>query len=600
MTRILRNLAFATAAAIVAAGGAGAQEPTPAVQGNHLEHPVYYETYDEPLLPHDANLKDLRKGLLTLRHYPAVDVSSFDWTTSETSEYSWWIQVEELRFLLPFIRSGRPEDRDVAESWFKSWYVSHHMNPDANRARWGEAMSAAYRGMVLVYYLKTEELRTQPDDDLVGLLREMIHVHQEYLAEDTHFSRNSNHGMVESMGLLEVTRVFPDSTLERLGLDRMLEITKTSVSSLGVHNEHSPLYHFVFLDWVDRSVEYLDRLPFLDRGLVDELFEYRDRMLGASYYLQDHGGTVAQVGDSDSVLVDERYPRFRVRTETLRPPVLFDREAAYAVYKGNRSDKDRRYVVFANQCDRPVLKYHYHNDALSVYYADDGEVLLGDQGKYEYAHNRERRYFVSPAAHNTVFSKDELGRRAPRYTIYLADSTSFDQSGEGVSFYGAVRHTSAYVERTVRVPRGRDGIVVEDVLRWPPIRSGSERMQFRDVSPGFSVIMWNVGPDVTSIERSLAAGAGEYAWHLTTVSGRRFRLRIAVEGLKDGVQHEVDVVEGGDNPLLGWYSPSMFNKRPRPSIMLFVRTENVARVTSRIHRVGGETPFALRVLLRGY
>jgi hypothetical protein len=581
------------------AASAPAQKPPPAAADNYLEYPVYYECQDEPLLPHEANLENLHDGLLTLRHYPAVDVSDFDWSSGGIDELTWWVQVEELRFLLPFISSERGEDRDLAERWFKSWYVSHHLNPEANRARWGEPMSAAYRGMVLVYFLKTEEQHPQRDDDLIGLLRETILTHREYLADDRHFNRYSNHGLVESIGLLEVTRVFPDSSLEQLGLERMLEIVDRSVSRLGVHMEHSPVYHFVFLDWLDRAVEYLDGLPFLNRELVGELFGYRDRMMSASYYLQDQGGLIAQIGDSDSVLVRNWFPQFALRKDRGRPAVLFDPEAGYAVYKGDRSRRDRRYVVFANQNEHPQLKYHFHNDVLSVYFADDGEVLLGDMGRYEYTYSRERRYFVSGAAHNTIFPKDELGRQTARYTIYVADSTAILTDGDGVGFYGRVRYSSASVERTVSVPEGRDGIVVEDVFRWPPIRCEREREQFADVDARYSVMMWNIGPDVASIERTGANDPGEYEWYLTTVSGRRFRLRIGVDGMENDVQHGIEVVAGRDDPMLGWYSPSMFTRRPRPAIMLSLVPENVARVTCRIEKVR-ETPFALRVLLRGY
>jgi len=579
---------------------AHAQKPPPNVRGNHLDYPVYYELNVEDLLPHEENLSDLSVGLLWLRHYPPVDVTDFDWSRGGIDDYSWWIQVEELRFLLPFIESDLPERRTIAERWFKSWYASQAMDPDANGARWGEPMSASFRAMVLVLFLKTEETREEPNDDLIGLLRETIYQHQEYLANPGHFNSNSNHGLVEALGLLEVTRVFPDTTMERLGLERMYEIVEKSVSKKGVHKEHSPVYHFVFLYWVDHFTAYLGRLPFLDEAIMGRLLEYAGLMKEAAYFMYDHGGVIAQLGDSDSVSVDDRYPDYGSRHRRGAETTLFDAEAGYAIYKGNSSRGDKRFVVFANQNLAPQLRYHFHDDVLSVYYAHDGETILGDGGKFEYSDTPERKYFVSPAAHNTIFPMQYLRTRRPRYALFLADSTSTTGIGKqgDVSFYARVRHPSAYVERSVRVPRG-DRLEVVDVLTWPPVLSDEDRNRYRTAEPQYSGMVWNMGPAVVSLRSVRADTSGSYEWHLTSASGRRFKLVLTIDGGVEGARHRVEVLEGSRSPDLGWYSPKMFVKKRKPSILVTVRPEHVLRVTTTIEPLV-ETPFALRILTKGY
>ena len=581
-------------ATIATAATAGAQNSPPEPQGNYLDAPVFYERYNEPHYPNAENLSSLHNGWLTLPHFSSVDVRDFRWLTSSVDDYSWWIQVEELRFLLPFIGSERPGDMDLVKRWFDSWYATEIINPHLNYARWGEPMSAAYRGMVLVYLLKVEETRRNPDRDMIRSLRETIYNHREFLADERHFTANNNHGLFESMGLLEVTRVFPDPALEQLGLDRLLKIVEASVSEKGSHMEHSPGYHFAFLYVLDRYVEYLNGLQFSDGDLVDRLADYRDRMQRAAYYLQDHGGTVAQIGDTDSIVVADRYPRFAEDEEVYRPAVCYDAEAGFAFYKGNRKRGDRRYVVFAIQDEPPRMFFHYHDDALSVYFADDGETLLGDQGKFEYTTTKERRYFVSPVAHNTVFPIEYFTTRKPRYAIFVVDTSSVESGSDGVKFFGRIRHTSADVERIVFLPK-KGGVTVEDAITWSATAGEGEPAK----RPLYTAMVWNIGSDVASMDAVDTETDDEYRWLLTTRSGRRYRLRISVDGGVEGADHAVEIYRGSHNPMVGWFSPTLLVKRPSPTILITLRPRGTVRVTTRVEAVS-EVPFVLRILLRGY
>jgi hypothetical protein len=581
----------------LAAAGQPAERPV-AEGGGYLDSPVYYERYDEPLLPNEENLELLHKGLLKLRHFPAVDVTDFNWTSGGVGDLSWWVQVEELRFLLPFIGSERREDQALARRWFESWYASQRGVPYINVVRWGDPMTAAYRGMVLVYYLKREVSRPDPDLRLVEELREAIREHQRFLADGRHFDTNSNHGLVEAMGLLEVTRVFPDPDLQRLGTKRMLTIVDISVSEKGTEMEHSPAYHFVFLDWLDRYAKYLKDLPFLDQDSVGRLFGYRRRMMDAAYYLQDHGGTVAQIGDSDSVRVADRYPRFQPTGGGAGPPVFSDLEAGFAVYKGERNRGDRRYVVFTVQSEPPEMPYHFHDDALSVYYGYDGETLLGDSGKYEYSPSRERGFFTSPAAHNTLFPVEYLRTRKSGQPLFVADSVAVSGGSGNVIFMGRISHTSADVVRRVVIPANGNWVKVEDAIR-PPAEWSGRGASVLGEAPPYTVVVWNVGPGVVSVQDVVPAGENEYAWLLTTGSGRRYRLQIAVDSGGVGDAHRIEVHSGSRFPMLGWYSPAQFVKRPRTSVLLMVRPRVPIRVTTVVTPVA-DIPFGLHILMRGY
>jgi hypothetical protein len=583
----------------IRASGAVSDPSGPLHDGNHHDFPVYYELNREPLLPHEKNLTALHADTLYLRHYPGVDVSGFNWSRGGINDFSWWIQVEELRFLLPFIRSARPEDRLLAARWFLSWYESQRHNPFVNDARWGEPMSAAYRGLVLVYYLKVEESRSGPDAALARKLRETIRDHQEFLQEEQNFNDNSNHGLVESLGLLEVTRVFPDSELEETGLQRMLRIVGRSVSESGIHMEHSPVYHFVFLNWLDKFAGYLDGLPYLQSDLVARLSSYREAMQKAAWYLADHDGTIAQLGDSDSVQVESRYPHLAPAADRGRKTVLFDREAGYAIYKGNRSRGDRRYVVFANQNRRPALIYHYHDDVLSVYYAYDGEVILGDGGKYEYSATADRRFFVSPAAHNTVFPLQYLTTRRVKNALFLADRAGAETGRAGTTFFARVVHSSGNVTRAVFVPRHGGSVEIEDRIVWPPGRNERERTARAGRKPLFSVQVWNLGPDVEYVTPVETGDTTCYEWVVTSRRGREFRVRIQVRGGTPARGCAVELVRGSRDPVVGWYSPAMFVKRPAYAIVATLRSDGEQTVITKLDPVG-KKPFMLRIGTRGF
>jgi hypothetical protein len=584
---------------IVRAGSACAADTPETKGGNYLDSPVYYELYDAPDLPHDLNLKHLPDGELYLRHFPGVNVSGFDWYHGGLKDFSWWIQVEELRFLLPFIRSGRPEDRALVKGWIKSWVRAERGNERVNGARWGEAMSAAYRGMVMVFCLKTEETRKDPDLELTGLLRELIYEHRQFLSLETSFTRTSNHGLVEAAGLLELTRVFPDSSLEHLGLDRLLEIVERSVSDRGVHMEHAPLYHFVFLDWLETFAEYLYRLPFLDETKVGRLFDYSSRMQETAWYLVDHRGLIAQIGDSDSVLVGDRYPRLDPATGETKKAVLYDEEAGYAVYKGNRDRGDNRYVLFAIQNRRPKLISHYHDDVLSVYFSCDGETILGDSGKYEYSSTPERWYFFSPSAHSTVFPLEFVYKRRYKNALFVADQTGCEETGGGVAFFARVVHTSGNVSRTVLIPKRGGAIEIDDKIVWPPGRTPGQRQKAEGSEPLFSAQVWNIGPDVAKVEPVDTGEPLRHEWLLTSFSAKQFRLRLEVSGDNAEAGHEVEQYVGSEDPIMGWYSPAMFVKRPSVSILLKLKPERELKVKTSVTPVTKQS-YMRRVITRGY
>jgi hypothetical protein len=598
----VRNLFVTTAvlvyALIASASPARSQEPADLL-GNHHESPVYYETQPVPYFLVD-NKELLHENKLKLWNFPVVDVTGWNWRSGGIDDFSWWIQVEELRFLLPLLKSDDAKDRKLARKWFRGWYDSNKNDSRGNKARWREPMSAAFRGMVLVYFLKTEELREDSNNELRAMIREVIHQHQEFLLDPAHYDTNSNHGLVESFGLLEVTRVFPHTEYENTGLDRLLEMSKRSVSALGTHKEHSPPYHFAFLNWLDRFVAYLRDNTMLDRRRIAELAYYAQRMKTTSYFMRDHDGTIPEVGDADSMNVSFRYPQY---WDVGRPntPALYDTEAGLAVYKDRR-----RYMVFTIQNTNPELPFHYHNDVLSVYYRYRGETILGDPGKYEYTNSKLRRHIMSLPAHNTVFPTRMAISGQAFYQLTLAKSTSYEDLADTVLFSGRADHGDFVIDRSVTIPADDKTLLVVDEIRTGTgpraarikARNGARKGQKAGVT---ATVLWNLGYDVAAAVFETNTKWGSLSCLLTTNDGRKLRLTMEIEDDSDpAAEFSHQLVRGQNDPRRGWYAPKMFTMRPCYALAVDLRIQSSVVVRTRVEAITDEYFPGLRILLKGY
>jgi hypothetical protein len=583
--------------------------PTASDIGNYRDAPVFLEKHARTYL-YRQPLNDLRRGIVQVPGFNCVDLTGFDWLTGGIDDYSWWIQIQELRFLLPLIESSNAQDFALAKRWFMGWYLVDEKKEGKERAAWAEPMTAGWRSMVLVYFLESVERRTPNDTALVAALQQMIYEHQEYLAKEQNFDEDSNHGFIETLGLIETHRVIPNTTCLQLGLDRLLALVSESVSDLGVHLEHAPHYHYLFLRWLSECCDYLETIG-IPTERTAELSEYRDRMLNATYFLQDHRGAIPQIGDSDSVRVEGPFLPFRTRRPPHDETVLYDDEAGYAIYKG--AGRDRRYLVFSNQNKRSKFKWHKHDDVLAVYYDYDGEVILADQGKYEYAWTPERRYFVSLVAHNTIFPRRLLGVEKPEYSTLLADRVGCSEDGGGVRFTARMKVSAPYsLERTVEIPREGSVVIVRDTLRdrgegpqakTPPGFRGrlSKDTERPSADPHWLVVqVWNFGIDVRSITREPEVGDSSFAWLLETRAGRRFRMRVDVRGGGRVAPDGVKLVSGHEDPMIGWYSPNMHVKRAIKTLLLSIEATHTYSIETRLELITRQGPPGLRILWRGY
>jgi len=499
------------------------------------------------------DLDAVRKGEFQHPYYRSVNITDFDWVTSPVRKLSWWIRVEELRFLIPLIASEHAEDHALARTYFDGWREAHIIGARPNRGAWGEPMTVARRGMVIVYWFLRESASATPDTTLLALLAGEIDTHAVFLR--TRFDSDSNHGLEEAIGFHELTRVTGNISDRTLALDRLVHISEASVSAGGLQREHSPGYHFLMLQSLDRYSSYLGGLDTTPPGTTDRLDVVRGRLRTGGYYLYDHGGRVLQLGDTDSLVAGADVS---VDGDAL-PAVLYDPDGGLAVYKGR--GKDRRYVAVSITSERPPMRRHHHNDVLAMFFSHDGETLLGGSGSYEYAVSQYRRFFIGPAAHSRVYHESESMQ--PRSLDIGSVPWSREREG-GAAFGIQVTDRRCTFLRGVVVAAHGEGIVVVDTLRG--LRPGTHGVK----DPDPHIIAWQIGPDVRSARTSRNGDDGGRDVYLVTARGREYRLRVAVVGSD---RWTARVVRGSTRPMQGWYSPRPRVKRPRSVAIITVPHE---------------------------
>ncbi len=587
--------------------------------GGHHDSPVFFEMFAEEYIEINSswdNLTLLPEGKVLIQPFEMRELGDFTWSTGQNWNKSWALRLQDFYYLLPLIEAYGEKHRNFVKNWFLEWYLMHQEYQKPNNGAW-EYMTTGIRAMILVHFLKKEEIREPRDENLITALRRSLKEHQKYLVVDSHFDDDSNHGMWEAIALVELCRVFPEPEYKELGLVRLLKLVQRSVSKVGVHQEHSPAYHFVFMIWLLDYTAYLKSIEDLDWDQLAELERISRAMLEASYFLQDHRGDIPLIGDSDEQKVADRFVMKRTRdTDGL----FFDKESGYAVYKDHKKSGLRRYIVFNIQNIKPKLPYHFHNDALAVYFNYDGEVILSDQGKYAYTKSAIRKYFTSCSAHNVIVPPSflepvrGLGLKQGNGKIMLAKNPwfrlasdrvimgakfkqyyrfntqlpwkLFEMPGQDESAAGRdseplkakqtagnqFRNYTFTVNRRITIPKGKAGFMVEDMV------GGNSQ----------AVLVWNIGPDVLKLERQETDGLDtgrRFEWRLVTKRKKKFRLTLEVDGEVAADDVTLYIKRGETSPIFGWYAPQFMKKVPSTVILLLLKKPSDVWVTTRLVKV---------------
>ena len=395
------------------------------------------------------------------------------------------------------------------------------------------------------------------------------------------YSSANNHLIGELTGLWVATQVFDVGPTGHDWADfAKAELEKEAIAQVyadGVDKEQAFYYHM----WV---LEYLlfARLVASRTGAI--FSEHYDRTLHAMLrFLKDvspDGGEPPQVGDADDGFVARFDPEWPVSayTETMAAvETVFNKHHPIASQKGfwyrsiagdlpSTADFSwvRNYpvgyqaggyaVLGNNAChivmDSGDLGYlaiaaHGHADALSVCLAIDGYWWLVDPGTYAYHSDaRWRNYFRGSSGHNTIIinNQDQSTIAGPFMWTHKANGRMIhvgekDGIQEAVGEHDGYQRLGVSHQRAVRFDPGKNEVQIIDNLT-----SKGENL---------SEIYFHFAPDIDLVQDE---DAGH--WIATRPNSSR---RLV---LKPDNQWTMDVQEGRENPVLGWYSPSLEQKVP--------------------------------------
>lgn len=556
------------AACFVSAPAFSSDKTSRSVDNDYRSAPLFYEGYQHDVDWVGDEIEQLRRGYVRVERYAPVDATKFDWSRDSFNDYTWFMQMQDLRFLLPALASKSELDVEIARAWFMRWYAEY-MVPEPATASWGEPISVAYRAMVLALLLKVEERRAHPDTAVLDMLRATIRSHQSYLMATEPNDHLSNHGYLLALALYETTRVIPNPGARADAVERLMGMIRRTVSPAGIEMEHAVAYHFVVQVWVEQMAIYFRALPTPPRELTDALSKTFERMRSAGYFLQDHAGRMAPIGDTDSVMVDAISSGYRLHDAESGSNHLFDPASGYCIFKGAPTRGDCRYVIFRVPDGKSPLVRHLHSDALSVFFSHGGETVLGDAGRYGYESSLEREYVLSPSGHNVVLPDPIHNEgKGARVAYDVADHAV----ATGIEWSASVSIGREKWTRTVSVPDTSDSFRVDDSLGPGADASGAAEL----------VMVWNMGTDVIETTATPPVDGGEQSWSLRTRAGQRVRITIRATGQGKPGMLNAALVHGQSDPRLGWYSPERYVLRPTTAIVVRLHPDPTVLVTTEV------------------
>lgn len=412
-----------------------------------------------------------------------IDLRSFAWQL-EGKDRNWWWQLQALPFLNWYVSSYQLQSAEEQQSFlqfclsaFECWCINAEHNPESP-LNWHDH-ATAFRLRNLVNWLShcvyhqldngfSSDARLQ---SFVALLTK----HLSWLAEDSNYSKNTNHGFDQALVMYTVALSLPYAGMEQfllLGKSRLIAELKHAFTDEGVHKENSPGYQKFMLGRVKTLVN-LDALGDIEvSSLAKDYVEKAETFLKA---LTLPNGELPMIGDTKA---NER----GVMTDALGRLTIFDySKSGYVIVKGKSYQEKIFYLLVKNTHES---HYHRHDDDLSIFLFYDDEELLTDGGLGSHNEKDARRIKLrSGKAHNAPYI---AGKSAERKIANLKQKPVLSvREGliTGLSFSYGVK-----ISRTIDINNICDGeIIIHDDFE----NSGADKLAINFITPFASVKVEN-------------------------------------------------------------------------------------------------------------
>ncbi|WP_233238607.1 heparinase II/III family protein [Bordetella sp. LUAb4] len=276
------------------------------------------------------------------------------------------------------------------------------------------------------------------------------------LGQDEMYGGNNNHGMFQNLALLYYCRLATgvDDVKDR-SLARLQDYFESAVSTDGVHKEHSPAYHYLIADNIERHLALIESMDALCGERLRKLLRGM-RRYGLNIIAPD--GTYPPLGDTSPVAIEpaKHNKLFGYGdNEPDRSAVFFD--GGYAIL---RDDPGRGAAqTFAVLCASHHGAYHKHQDDLSLLLYADGWIIY-ESGPYGYDYKHPMSvHGYSSASHSSLYLPNTKPSNEPG--LVSIDLVSELPSTSVVSAAN-LRYPGVVHRRTLTLRRERNQVEVED------------------------------------------------------------------------------------------------------------------------------------------
>jgi Heparinase II/III-like protein/Heparinase II/III N-terminus len=480
-----------------------------------------------------------------------------DWTEDPYHDVTWQRGYQSLIWLDTLAEGYRRGDTNLGNDLRKyllSWI--EHNPPDAPASERAWYDGAVWRRTTAIVAMWDVLTKVLTQDDLATVIASLeVHgeVLQGYLSEARF--RGHNHNMFHALALFNLAEQIPQfansASWRAASIARIGPLMREMVNPEdGVSTEQSANYHYTAL-WLFR-----DALNLLQQWQVDLGTTERELIRRATTYgalLMDPGGLLPAIGDtplgtsaSRAFAVLDQLRRDGLTSSAAdfvltrgaagrRPAdAVFFRGEGYAIFRASYSesgpwqDDAHLFVDFGR-----TTRGHGHDDTGNLLLSAFGRQLLIDSGgPYQY-HVADRRYFLSPQAHNVVVADGGSYRSGDATIDWAVDEAAYSLVQGHHDRMRGVRH-----RRTVILLKPSTLVVVDEVKP-------------RDQTAHDYQILWHFPPEavVQTTDHGATMQVPGAGLHLATAASAPISARVR---------------SGESQPLFGWVTTSHGKRVPAP------------------------------------
>lgn len=472
-------------------------------------------------LPATPTGEEVMRGELSFLGLPKVKIGKdIDWRRSPYNNRSWDMVFHSLRWMGRLVADyeNNGDERyleraiEIARDWVRD-------NPRGGRTTspyaWDEH-PIALRAPALVCLSKHTK---------GSWLTKTLAEHARMLSDPRLYEKGHNHGIDQDIALLGIGCRYNRSEWTNLAIKRLTETVEIDVDSQGALREQAPRY----ADYVYRRLRVaMNNIEECGKKVPSRITKRWKALETFISHSTQPNGYMVPIGDGGA---DVR-------------PSLFDRTPSTTVkvynagYVYGRTAWGDPESAFYSIRFGPGMKYHGHEDHLSVTYYAQGRDVLVDAGFHSYENTAYRRWTLSPEAHNVPVVAGAAFR--PRTPSKLA--------GRSI---GKKRQTYRLTDRAYGTPRTRSVLVnhEKDVLAVLD-SAGSARISS----------LWHFAADLSAKN----AGGGR----VTVKDGSGWKgslVQLAMPSCTPVTG--IKVVKGQTNPYQGWVSPGYLRKTAAPAVV---------------------------------